>query len=359
MTFTIGLIGCGYIAKKHITTISKLASLELVAVSDIDVHKMENAIQEYKRINTNTKEIKAYSSYEELLKDDQIDIVIIATGSSLHAKMAMEALFHNKHVILEKPLALSVDDALKVQEASAITGKRMLVCHQLRYRPIMRKLKSLLEKGALGKLYLGVASMRINRTERYYDSSWKGSWEKDGGMLLNQGIHLIDLLIWFMGDVHTVFGEIERKSTIKCTEDIALGILTFENGSKGIIETNIITQPDNLGYYLTIFGEKGTISIGGPSFNKLERCYLPNPAHSDELTRLLEDRQEHIYMYQHFVEALKKEDEVLLVNEKEAFRSIMTIFGLYQSALKTEKVTLPLEAFSTLEMGQKEDRNDS
>lgn len=353
MKYRAGLIGCGYIASRHIETISKINTLDLVAVSDIDESKMDNAIQQYRQLAEQREEILAYKNYEDLLKDERIDIVIIATGSSLHADIAIKALLHQKHVVVEKPMALSVDDANKIAYVSSMVRKRVLVCHQLRYRPVMSRIKELLEQGALGELYLGVASMRINRSKQYYNSAWKGTWDKDGGMLLNQGIHLIDLLIWFMGDVQTVTGEIDRKLDIKSTEDIALGMLTFENGAKGIIEANTITLPNNLGYYLTIFGEKGTISIGGPSLNILERCYLPNASDIENLKMLLKDNNEHVYMYQHFIEALEEEGEVLLGNEREAMRSLMTIFGLYDSARKYKKVSLPIRSFATKEMNER------
>ncbi|MBC5636356.1 Gfo/Idh/MocA family oxidoreductase [Ornithinibacillus hominis] len=358
MKYTVGLIGCGYIANRHIDTISKIKALDLVAVSDIDESKMDSIMQEYRQLTEQRKEILAYKKYEDLLEDERIDIVIIATVSSLHADMAIQALLHHKHVVLEKPLALSIDDANTIAEVSSIVGKRVLVCHQLRYRPVMSRIKELIEQGALGELYFGVASMRINRSSQYYNSAWKGTWEKDGGMLLNQGVHLIDLLIWFMGDVQMVTGEIDRKLDVKSTEDIALGILTFENGAKGIIEANTITLPNNLGYYLTVFGEKGTISIGGPSFNILERCYLPNPFDTEELKTLLKDNNEHVYMYQHFIDALEKEDEVLLGNEKEAMRSLMTIFALYESAREDKKVSLPIRSFATKEMNVRREVND-
>ncbi|MEN2768088.1 Gfo/Idh/MocA family protein [Ornithinibacillus xuwenensis] len=354
MKHTIGLIGCGHIAKKHLKTISQLDEVELRAVSDIDSGKMNEAMEEYEKLTREKAVIRLYNNYYDLLRDNEIEIVVIATISSLHAEMAIQALLHDKHVMIEKPLALSLSDAYQILEVAEAKGKRILVCHQLRYRPVMQKLKALLEEGALGKLHFGVATMRIHRPKHYYTgSSWKGTWESDGGMLLNQGIHLIDLLIWFMGDVESVYGNIANTLEVKDTEDIAAGLLTFQNKAKGVIEANSITQPNNLGYYLSIFGEEGTISLGGPSFNRFERCYFPNTINTKELTPLLEDYNEHVYMYENFIRALHDKAEHLIMGEEAAILSLMTIFGMYKSSLLKKELTLPLTDFSTHEMIRK------
>src|SRR5690625_491630 len=134
----------------------------------------------------------------------------------------------------------------------------------------MQPVKELIDCGYFWELYFGVISLRLNRTLAYYEnSSWKGTWEKDGGMLVNQGIHLIDLLVWFMGDIDSVYGEIATKINRKETEDIAAGIISFQNDAKGMIEANTVTQPENIGYYLSIFGEKGSLCIGGKHFNEI------------------------------------------------------------------------------------------
>ncbi|WP_026908031.1 Gfo/Idh/MocA family protein [Paucisalibacillus globulus] len=354
MTISIGLIGCGYIANKHLKTISQLDELELTAVSDIDSGKMDEAILTYQQLSNKENSIKMHSNFHDILTDKEIDIVVIATISSLHANMAVEALLHNKHVILEKPLALSISDAQKILQVAREQEKYILVCHQLRYRPVFRKIKNIIEDGSLGELYLGVASMRIHRPNSYYkESNWKGSWEKDGGMLLNQGIHLIDLLVWLMGDVQMVFGDIVNKSKVKETEDIASGILIFSNQARGIIEANTMTQPENLGYYLSIFGEKGTISIGGSNFNKIERCYTASPSNKNEVLTVLDDHNEHMYMYQNFINVVNNKEKLLLIDMNDALQSLMTIFGIYESSILNEPVNLPLDSFTTKDMNGK------
>ncbi|SET77100.1 Predicted dehydrogenase [Oceanobacillus limi] len=348
--YRVGLIGCGYIANKHLQTISQIDRAELVAISDIEPIRMKEAVQKYTTLKPITS-VKQYHDYIELLKNDTIDIVVITTGSNLHAKMAIQALLHDKHVILEKPLALSLAEVKRIHELTKAKQKQVIVCHQLRYRPIMRKIKELITLGALGKLHFGTASMRVNRPTNYYTkSNWKGTWEKDGGMLINQGIHLVDLLTWFMGDVKSVYGDIANFSRVKQTEDMAAGIITFTNGSRGVIEANTITQPNNLGYNLSIFGEEGTISIGGSNFNRLERCYMTNLTNVDKLQELINDQNEHVYMYENFMNVLENKEEQVLVDVQEASNSLMTIFGIYESYRLNKVVDLPLVFFSTKDM---------
>src|SRR5690606_38256399 len=289
-----------------------------------------------------------YNNYEQLIKDPTIDVVIIATISSLHAVMAKEALKYGKHTIIEKPLALSLNDADEIIQLSKTKNKQVLVCHQLRYRPLLEKIKDLLNKNYFGKLYFSAISLRLNRSFDYYNSStWKGTWEKDGGMLLNQGIHLVDLLIWFMGAAHSVYGEIDTKIQNKETEDIATGIITFKNQAKGIIEANTISIPENLGYSLSIFGEKGNICIGGKEFNKIDHCYIENyPNIKEDLLKVEHESNEHERMYRAFIKSITKSKSHLM-NAEEGRKALELIFALYQSDRNGKVVSLPVRNFTT------------
>ncbi|MDY0405033.1 Gfo/Idh/MocA family oxidoreductase [Virgibacillus sp. 179-BFC.A HS] len=191
--------------------------------------------------------------------------------------------------------------------------------------------------------------MRINRSDDYFaNSTWKGTWKKDGGMLINQGIHLIDLFTWLMGNIKEVYGDITRNRKNKEIEDVAAGIVTFSNQAKGLIEANTITKPANLGYQLNIFAEKGTISIGGKGLQEIIHCYVEqHPELESELQSNATD--EHLLMYKDFIEAIQK-NRPPLVSAKESRKALETIFALYHSALKKQPVPLPLSAFSTEEM---------
>jgi|SRR5690625_361715 len=347
----IGLIGCGYIANKHLNTIVQSDNILLTAVSDIQKEKMEEAVHSYQKNNKKNKPITLYENYHDMLIDPKVDAVVIAVISGLHAEIAKKALKHGKHIIIEKPLALSLQDADEIIDLAQQYNKTVLVCHQLRYRPLIQKVKQLLEKGYFGELYLGVVSLRLNRSTDYYASAaWRGTWEKDGGMLVNQGIHLVDLLVWLMGDIHSVYGEIATRVKQKETEDVATGIITFDNSAKGVVEANTITKPKNLGYQLAIFGEKGSICIGGKGFDEVEHCYLEDcPDLEVELKQLGEESDEHYLMYQHFLEAISTNTQTL-ITAQEGKKALEAIFAIYQSDTMGKPIIFPLDRFSTKDM---------
>lgn len=312
---------------------------------------MEETASFYQENIVGSASLKQYGDYQDLIHDPEIDIIIITVISSLHAKIAKQALQESKHVIVEKPLALSIQDADEIIKLSRLKQKKVLVCHQLRYRPIFLKLKKLLEKGTLGKPYMGTVSARINRSQEYYESAaWRGSWEHDGGMLINQGIHLVDLLVWLLGDIDTVYGEVARNNQLKEIEDVATGIIHFNNKAKGMIEVNTITKPATQGYCLSLYFEKGTIILGGAGFDKLEHCFIEG---EDQIVRELKEtskqKDEHFLMYQNFLESVLN-NTLLVVDASEGKRALEVIFGLYRSNNNKLPVKLPLLNFSTIEM---------
>ncbi|MGP4070126.1 Gfo/Idh/MocA family protein [Halobacillus sp. B29] len=346
-----GIIGCGYISKKHLKTITRLDSVKLHAVSDVQKSRMEEAVSFYLENIACNAPVKQYQDYLDLVHDSEIDIIIITVISGLHAKIAKQGLIESKHVIVEKPLALSIREADEIIKLSRLKQKKVLVCHQLRYRPIFLKLKELLEKGTLGKPYMGAVSARINRSQQYYESAaWRGSWEHDGGMLINQGIHLVDLLVWLLGDINTVYGEVARNNELKEIEDVATGIIHFNNNAKGTIEVNTITKPATQGYCLSLYFEKGTIILGGAGFDKLEHCFIEG---EDQLVRELKEvckqKDEQFLMYQNFIDSILNHT-LLVVDASEGKRALEVIFALYRSNNNKLPVELPLLSFSTIEM---------
>lgn len=357
MVVQFGLIGCGYISKKHIKALAESEGARLAAVSDLNIERMEEAKAYYKTWSKRNPSPKSYEDYHDMLWNPEIDAVIISTFSGLHAEMARVALEHGKHVVLEKPMALSIRESNQLINLAKNRKKELMICHQLRFKPVIQKLKKTIEEGKIGSPYLGVASIRINRPPAYYSAAaWRGKWESDGGMLINQGIHLIDLLQWLLGDVKTVYGETgQGQKQTKQTEDVALGILSFQNGAKGIVEANIVTQPNNLGYSLSIFGDKGTISIEGPSLNKITRWYVDGEeTDMEELNSLLNDGQEHIDMYKNFIEAVSSKDSHVLVDGLEGKKALDIIFALYQSELTKQVIHFPLKSFTTKDMNRRD-----
>lgn len=356
MDVRFGLIGCGFISRKHIEALAVCKGAQLTVISDLHEVRIGEAKNYYRTLSNRTHSIQGYKNYQEMLSNPEIDAVIIASFSGLHAEMAKAALLSKKHVILEKPMALSIEESNELIALAQQQQKELMICHQLRFRPIMQKIKRIIEDGKIGKPMLGVSSIRINRSPDYYSSaSWRGKWASDGGMLINQGIHVVDLLQWFLGDVKTVYGEIGHNSALKETEDLAVGIISFNNGAKGIVEANIVTQPNNLGYSLSIFGEKGTISIEGSSLNKISRWFIDGEqTNMEELDHLLSDDKEEVYMYENFIEAVNAQNKHVLIDGMEGKKALEIIFALYQSELSKQVIHFPLTSFATADMNRKE-----
>ncbi|MEM5015076.1 Gfo/Idh/MocA family oxidoreductase [Metabacillus indicus] len=352
MSVRFGLIGCGFISKRHVKAIADCSMASLEAVSDLKEERMADAIADYKGAAGDEKDVIAYTDYTEMLSNQDIDVIVITVISSLHAKMAMEALNANKHVILEKPMALSIKEADAINELSTARKKRVMVCHQLRFLPLLAKMKEVIADGKIGKPYYAIASIRINRSKEYYESApWRGTWKHDGGMLLNQGIHLIDLMQWFLGSAEKVSGEILQKNMTKETEDAALGIVTFENGAKGVIEANVISQPANIGYALSVFGEKGTLSVEGPSLSRVSRWHAEgSELDIQELEAYSRSFDEQLAMYENLIESISHESSEPLISGVEGKKAMEIIFALYESSVTGQPVHLPMNDFSTLAM---------
>lgn len=344
-----GLIGCGRIADRHIASLAACRGAELAALCDIREERMREAEQAYRMRGGVSKGISQHLDVDHLLQDDRIDAIVICTHSALHAELALRALQAGKHVILEKPMTLSLADAKHIIQLAEEKALKVQICHQLRYRPLMRRVKDLIEQGALGRVYMGTATIRLQRSKRYYEEAhWRGTWEQDGGMLLNQGIHLIDLLQWFLGDAVHVYGKMARTSMPKETEDIAAGIIQFAGGGIGIIEANTISKPSNFDNAVTLFAERGTISIGGIKMNEIRRWYIEDGAQPPDEYELKMD--EHQLMYESYVRALEGDADQMLIDAGDGSKALEMIFALYESVRQGREISLPLGNFATTMM---------
>nr|MDH3162772.1 Gfo/Idh/MocA family oxidoreductase [Bacillus licheniformis] len=183
-------------SRKHLQALAECDDAKLSAVSDLQEERMKEAEEYYASLAGEESRMTRYPQYQAPLSDPKIEAVIIAAWfRDCTPKWPNMRPLAGKHVIVEKPMTLSLRDADELIELAEQNGLKLMVCHQMRHRPIMKKLKETIEEGKLGKIYLGTVSLRLNRSPAYYEAaSWRGSWEKDGGMLVNQGIHLIDLL---------------------------------------------------------------------------------------------------------------------------------------------------------------------
>lgn len=345
-TLKAGLIGCGFISEKHLRTLAHMKEkFQLVAAADFNLERL-------KKIETMLQDnLDTFTHYHDLLSLEDIDVVIITTPSGSHSEIIKASLLKGKHVIVEKPFTLSLTEADEIIELADRSDLQVLVCHQLRYRPMFQEIKKLLDTNQFGKQYTASASIQVNRPKQYYqEANWRGTWDQDGGMMLNQGLHVADLLIWYMGEIESIYGRIENHATWKETEDVAVGLIQFKNGSPGTITANALTRPNNIGYSLDFVTERGTVRISGPSVNRLERFYLDNPIVERRIKELTTNHEERFYMYEDFHRALTIPQHKALMTAREAKKVLEFIFGLYYSAHVNEAVHFPITAFSTADM---------
>lgn len=254
MNFAI--IGCGFIAKKHAIAIQKIEGANLVAVCD----RVPDLMEEY----VNNYGAQAFEDVATMLKNVDIDVVNICTPSGSHAELAELAASYGKHIIVEKPIAMTIEQTENIIEATEKYGVKLAVVHPNRFRPVAMQLKKILDEGLLGKISHALCIVNWNRNQAYYDQApWRGTKQFDGGVLMNQAIHNLDLLLWYLGKPTEVFSmEATRLRDIEA-EDVSTGIVKFESGVLATVQASTTVYPRNHEESITIFGEKGTVKIGG------------------------------------------------------------------------------------------------
>ncbi len=346
------LIGCGRIAVNHIAA-AKENQLEIIALCDIVPERMEYIKSEFQ-----ITEVQMYKNYEEMLFKEKPELVAIATESGKHAEIAEACIMQGCNLIIEKPIALSMKDADEIIRLSEEKGVKVCACHQNRFNKSIQKIRKALEENQFGRLYHGVANIRWNREHGYYDQAlWRGTWEQDGGALMNQCIHNIDLLRWMMGDdIEEVMAVTDQlKHDYLEAEDLGIGIIKFKNGSYGIIEGTTNVFPHNLEENLYLFGEKGTVKVGGKSVNRIEEWMFLND--KEEAQAVKDEHSEdppNVYGYGHnplyadMIQAIR-EDREPYVDARAGRRALELVLAMYRSSQTGEKVKLPLVDCSTIE----------
>lgn len=346
------LIGCGRIAVNHIAA-AKENQLEIIALCDIVPERME-----YMKSEFQLTEVQMYKDYEEMLFKEKPELVAIATESGKHAEIAEACIMQGCNLIIEKPIALSMKDADEIIRLSEEKGVKVCACHQNRFNKSIQKIRKALEENQFGRLYHGVANIRWNREHGYYDQAlWRGTWEQDGGALMNQCIHNIDLLRWMMGDdIEEVMAVTDQlKHDYLEAEDLGIGIIKFKNGSYGIIEGTTNVFPHNLEENLYLFGEKGTVKVGGKSVNRIEEWMFLND--KEEAQAVKDEHSEdppNVYGYGHnplyadMIQAIR-EDREPYVDARAGRRALELVLAMYRSSQTGEKVKLPLVDCSTIE----------
>ncbi len=257
------IVGCGRIGGRHAEHISNVGLL--AAVCDIDKERAQLLAERYG--------VTAYEDLSEMLAGEpDIEVVAVCTPNGFHAAHTITSLNAQKHVLCEKPMAICVSDCDEMIKASEKNDKRLFIIKQNRFNPPVVAVKQALEKGAFGRIYSVQINCFWNRDKEYYNNSWKGTAELDGGTLFTQFSHFIDLLYWMVGDVKKVYALTGNLAHKDCIEFEDSGVVAFElqNGGLGSIHFTVNAFKHNMEGSLTIFAEKGTVKIGGQYLNELE-----------------------------------------------------------------------------------------
>ena len=341
------LIGCGRIAVNHIKAVVN-NNLDMVAVCDVDLSHVDIL---FEKTGYNMP-VERYECYKKMLDEHpEINLVAIATESGIHAEIALYCIDKGVNVIIEKPMAMSMADAEEIVRRSAEKNVKVSVCHQNRFNIAVQQMRHALEAGRFGKISHGSINVRWNRNRDYYDQApWRGKWASDGGCLFNQCIHGIDLLRWMMGDeVEEVYGVTRQQyhHYLEC-EDIGMAVVKFKNGAVGTIEGTVNVYPKNLEETLYLFGETGTVKIGGKSTNNIDVWDFADENAEDQKNKGLQEQTSNVYgnghtsLYADVIDAIEN-DRKPYIDAVAGRNAVEMILAIYKSAATGKPVKLPLK----------------
>ena len=346
------LIGCGRISEHHLRAAAE-NGLEISALCDLLPEKAE----EKKAVHGAEKAV-IYTDYRELLEKEKPELVAVTTDSGAHAEVAIACIKAGCHVIIEKPMAMSMADAREIVRLSREMDVRVCACHQNRFNKSVRRMRKAVESGRFGKMLHGNAYVRWFRGDDYYElAEWRGTWAGDGGTLMNQCIHDIDLLRWMMGpEITEVFGYTDRLNhEVIEAEDFGCAVVKFANGSYGIIEGTTNVYNDDLEEKLVIFGSKGTAKVGGISCNTLEEWRFADG--DEDVDRIKAKSSEevdcvygfgHTAVYADVIDAIKEHRDPYITAE-DGMNALELVLAIYLSAAEGRPVKLPLGDVATVD----------
>ena len=339
------LIGCGRISANHLKALlDNCQDAELVALCDVIEDKAESRADEYAwqaiEKNLPIKKPKVYTDYREMLQKEDIDACAICTESGYHTDISLNCLTQKKHVLVEKPMAMSLQDADKMIASAKENKVKLSVCYQNRFNPTIQKLRQAVDEGQFGRIFAGTARILWSRNREYYDkANWRGTWKLDGGCLINQCTHNIDLLQWMIdSEINSVYGQTGNYlHPYIQTEDYGSIIIKFKNGAIGNIEGTVCVYPRNLEETLTILGEKGTVVIGGLALNKILVWDFEDKQESlEQIQKEYNSEIPNVYgnghspLYKNFIDSIKN-NSTPLINGNEGKKSLSIILMAYKS----------------------------
>lgn len=350
------LIGCGRISTNHIKAALN-NQLDIVAICDINEAHMQSLLEKHGL--ENDENIALYTDYKELIqKNIDVELISIATESGLHAEIAIYCIEHGINVIIEKPMAMSMADADRIIQLSEEKHVKVSACHQNRFNIAVQEMRKALENGRFGKISHGSIHVRWNRNQSYYTQApWRGTWAQDGGALMNQCIHGIDLLRWMMGDeVEEIYGVTRQQfHDYLEAEDIGMAVVKFKNGAIATIEGTTNVYPKNLEETLYLFGEKGTVKLGGTSTNNIDVWDFADESEMDAKNKGLEEETCNVYgnghtsLFADMIDAIKN-DRKPYVDAVAGRNALEMILAIYKSQKTGQPVKLPLDDFASMDM---------
>jgi UDP-N-acetyl-2-amino-2-deoxyglucuronate dehydrogenase len=338
----IAVVGCGRISANHFGAIEAHKDrIQLVAVCDTDPTALRAAEEKYG--------VTGFSSLHELLRGAEVDVVVLCTPSGLHPSQAIEVARAGRHVMTEKPMATRWADGLRMVRECDDAGVYLFVIKQNRRNATLRLLKRAMEKRRFGRLHMVTINVFWSRPQAYYDSAkWRGTWEFDGGALMNQASHYIDLVDWLIGPVESVQAYVATLARDIQVEDTATVGIRWRSGALGSINVTMLAYPKNFEGSITILGEKGTVRLGGVAVNEIQHWEFADSDPDDELVKAASYETTSVYgfghplYYDNVVKVLRGEADPE-TDGREGLRSLELLIASYLSARDGRRVALPLE----------------
>ncbi|MBR3767731.1 MAG: Gfo/Idh/MocA family oxidoreductase [Clostridia bacterium] len=341
------LVGCGRVSPNHIKA-AKENGFEILSVCDIDDRHIDDMFS--RAVECGKENIRRYSDFIEMYEKEKPELISIALPSSLHAVAAIEAIKRGIHVIIEKPMAMSIEDADEIIRLSELYNVKVSACHQNRFNIAVQEMRAALEKGRFGTLSNAAITVRWSRDKSYYDQAqWRGKFESDGGTLMNQCIHGIDLLIWMCGNgLRKVYGATRRQYHPYIeAEDAGTAVFEFENGVIATVEGTVNVPGGNLEEHLTLIGQTGIVKLGGKSANAIDVWRFsddPNDTKDgfhEKTTSVYGNG--HSSLFSDVADAIKN-DRKPYVDAKAGKRALEAVLAIYKSMSTGLPVELPLES---------------
>ena len=348
------LIGCGRISPNHIAAAIQ-NKLEIIAVCDIENKQMEDLLSKFDYDFSMTNR---YTDYKEMIMKEEPDLVAIATESGLHSEIALFCIRNKVNVIIEKPIAMSMKDARAICLAAKEYDVVVCANHQNRFNKSIQKIHEAMEQNKFGKIFHAAAHVRWNRNRDYYDQAkWRGTWDNDGGCLMNQCIHNADLLRWMMGDeIDEVMAYTDNLNHDYIqAEDLGLAIIKFKNGAYGLFEGTVNVYPKNLEETLYIFGSNGTVKAGGKSVNIIETWEFANEdEETEKIKKEFSENPKNVYgfghnpLYADVINAINTHTQPL-IDAEAGTRALELVLAIYQSAATGKAVKFPLKDIASVD----------